>query len=501
MKLYWKLFLALFAAVLIGAGALALLSQWRLDQGFVAYVNAADATLLPELADIAGQIHARDGGWEGIRADPRRWFRQLRMAVRLVRRPELDDEGIGEAPGPAFGPRRPPRQNPPGSNADRFTRPPPGHNEPVQPRRRVPLPERIAIVDSNGALVVGRFQPSADMPRASIEVDGVTVGQVVLQPADRPASVEDTAFLLAQRDWLLRVVLIMLPIAALLAWLLARHLLAPVHSISSAARRLAAGDFKTRIEVTGSDELGQLAVDFNLLGRALAEYDGARRRWMADAAHELRTPLAVLQAEIEALQDGIRRVDARALQGLHTRSLQLARLVNDLQQLALADVGALDYQMAPLDVDAELLAVVEAHRSRLGEAGIALQLSPETAIEARVLGDARRLRQLFDNLIENARRYTRAPGQLRITRRRDGDHWQVDFDDSEPGVAAERCERLFDPFVRDPERLRGDPDELAGSGLGLAICRRIAQAHAAQLEASPSPLGGLRISLRIPLSR
>ena len=222
---------------------------------------------------------------------------------------------------------------------------------------------------------------------------------------------------------------------------------------------------------------------------------------MADAAHELRTPLAVLQAEIEALQDGIRSVDAGALQGLHTQTLQLARLVNDLQQLALADVGALDYQMAPLDVDAELLAVVEAHRARLGDAGIALQLTPETAIEARVLGDGRRLRQLFDNLIENARRYTRAPGQLRITRQRDGGHWQVDFDDSEPGVASERCERLFDPFVRDPERLRGHPDELAGSGLGLAICRRIAQAHAAQLEASPSPLGGLRISLRMPLSR
>ena len=339
------------------------------------------------------------------------------------------------------------------------------------------------------------------MPRAPVEVSGVKVGDVVLRPADRPPSVEDDAFLLAQRDWLLRVVLVMLPIAALFAYLLARHLLSPVRAISQAARRLASGDFSARVEADSGDELGRLSEDFNVLGRALGEHDGARRRWMADAAHELRTPLAVLQAEIEALQDGIRPTDAQALRGLHSQTLQLGTLVNDLQQLALADAGALDYQMERVAVDEELLAAVETHRGRLQEAGISISLLPDQALDARVLGDARRLCQLFDNLIENSRRYTRSPGQLKISRQRDASHWILHLDDSEPGVAAERCEQLFAPFVRDPERLRASPGEAAGSGLGLAICRRIAEAHNAELSAMPSLLGGLRVSLKIPLSR
>ncbi len=492
MNLYWKLFLALFASVLIGAGALALLSQWRLDRGFVDYVNAADAGRLPELAEVAAAIYAADGGWGEVERRPRRWQRALRDALRGDRPSEFDHR-------PPRGPP-PPRRHPrphDAVGADYDPPPPPRPRGPGPPHQG--LPERIALLDASGLVLAGRSEPSDDMPSAPVLVDGVEVGRLVLAPARRPGSVQDTAFLLAQRDWLLRVVLIMLPIAALFAFLLARHLLAPVRAISTQARRLASGDFAARVPREGDDELGRLARDFNLLGRALNEYDGARKRWMADAAHELRTPLAVLQAEIEALQDGIRSVDSRALQGLHSQTVQLGTLVNDLHQLALADAGALDYRMHEVDVDSELISAVEAHRGRLEDAGLELRLLPATAIKARVMGDERRLRQLFDNLIENARRYTRAPGLLSISRERVAGCWQLHLDDSAPAVAADRCERLFSPFVRDDERLRADGVEPAGSGLGLAICRRIAQAHQGQISAAPSALGGLRVSLSIPL--
>jgi len=339
------------------------------------------------------------------------------------------------------------------------------------------------------------------MPSAPVLVNGVEVGQVILQTVDRPNSAQDDAFLLAQRDWLLQVVLIMLPIAALIAYLLARHLLAPVRAISASARRLAGGDFQARVSQSGGDELGRLGEDFNVLGRALAEHDGARRRWMADAAHELRTPLAVLQGEIEALQDGIRPTNEQALHALHAQTLQLSTLVNDLQQLAMADAGALDYRMDYLSIDEHIIEAADAHLPRLNQAGIELIMVPELALKARVLGDSRRLRQLFDNLIENSLRYTRGPGQLQLTREIDGLHWVAHFDDSEPGVDEALCERLFEPFVRDPERLRDVPTEASGGGLGLAICRRIAQAHGAELSASPSTQGGLRISLKLPLAR
>lgn len=578
MKLYWKLFIALFAAVLVGAGALALLSQWRLDQGFVEYVNAADAELLPGLAQVAAQVHQDNGGWEALRDRPRLWFRQARMAIQLERgdagavgggfpsrgererpprRRAQDGQFEQRRPGPlghtrsefpgaqqdrsqAPPPRRqqPPRRrgesdqgrpnqnlsgslSTPDNNADprsaqserpgppRRDRPPPRRDGPPPtradrlppPRRREGLHERIAIVDTQDATVVAHFAPLEGMPSAPILVDDVEVGRVVLQPVDRPGSVQDAAFLLAQRDWLVRAILIMLPIAALIAYLLARHLLAPVRAISAAARRLAGGDFEARVDETGSDELGRLSEDFNVLGRALAEHDGARRRWMADAAHELRTPLAVLQGEIEALQDGIRPTNDKAIKALHSQTLQLTTLVNDLQQLALADAGALDYRMEHLWIDECLLQAADAHVPRLSQAGIELAPIPTSTLKARVLGDAHRLRQLFDNLIENSLRYTRNPGQLQLRREVDEHYWIVHFDDSEPSVDAQLCEKLFEPFVRDPQRLRDVPSESSGGGLGLAICRRIALAHEAELTACPSPLGGLRVSLKIPLAK
>jgi two-component system sensor histidine kinase BaeS len=218
---------------------------------------------------------------------------------------------------------------------------------------------------------------------------------------------------------------------------------------------------------------------------------------VADISHELRTPLSVLRSELQMLADGLRPLDQSAIQSLLEETEQLNTLVNDLDQLALSDLGAMRYHMAPLDLSDLLLRVGESHRSRLEQNGLTLAtdgLNTPAIFE----GDEARLRQMLDNLIENARRYTEAPGSVQLRLARTERHWQIILDDSAPGVSPEDIPRLFERFFRvDRSRSRA----AGGSGLGLAICRNIALAHGGDIAASASPLGGLRITVTLPHAR
>ena len=218
-----------------------------------------------------------------------------------------------------------------------------------------------------------------------------------------------------------------------------------------------------------------------------------RRDFMADVSHELRTPLSVLRGEIEAMEDGVRRLDADALQSLKGEVMTLTRLVNDLNELALADLGALVYRKTPVAVGDVLESTVGAFRERLAGAGLGLtlQLAPGLLMSA----DESRLRQLFRNLVENTLRYTDPGGSLKVVTRRDGDDVCVDFMDSAPGVPDTLLPKLFERFFRgEASRNRAT----GGSGLGLAICRSIVEAHDGTISARASPLGGVWVALRFP---
>jgi two-component system sensor histidine kinase BaeS len=216
---------------------------------------------------------------------------------------------------------------------------------------------------------------------------------------------------------------------------------------------------------------------------------------MADVSHELRTPLAVLSAELEAMEDGVRPLTRESLASLRSEVSALGKLVEDLNQLALADVGALAYRKRRVDVVPLLEQALESFRDRLGERRLAV----ETALgrDAIVFGDADRLLQMFRNLLENSARYTDAGGRVRASARREGDRVVVDFEDSAPGVPPEALPHLFERFYRvDASRSRAN----GGAGLGLAICRSIAAAHDGEMSASDSPLGGLRVRLTLPFA-
>jgi two-component system sensor histidine kinase BaeS len=283
-------------------------------------------------------------------------------------------------------------------------------------------------------------------------------------------------------------------LAALIAWWVARTLLTPVKRVAAATHRLAAGHHDVRVPVDSQDEVGQLARDFNHLALTLGRNENLRREFMADVSHELRTPLGILKGELEALEDGIVPLNADAVRSLQSEVARIGGLVDDLHELALSDAGALSYRQKPLDLADLLRRVTQSHQARMDSAGLRLEVQAP-ALAATVSGDAARLQQLLDNLLENSRRYTDAPGTVQVTLQAAGANWALSIQDSAPGVPPALRGQLFERFFRvDASR----NSTTGGSGLGLAICRNIVQAHGGQIDAQASALGGVCITVRLP---
>jgi two-component system sensor histidine kinase BaeS len=276
---------------------------------------------------------------------------------------------------------------------------------------------------------------------------------------------------------------------------LARHLLRPVAALRDVTARLARGQFDARAPLLSRDELAELALHVNAMAEALEKNEYQRRRMLADVSHELRTPLTVIRGELEALIDGIRTADARALESLHAEVLRLNKLVDDLHQLTLADAGDLKFDWQVLAFDELLLPILERFKTRADAAGLALRWSLPS-MPVNLEGDAGRLTQVVINLLENSVRYTDAGGSIAATLTAGASDVELTIDDSAPGVPPGAHANIFERLYRvDSARTR----ERGGSGLGLAICKMLAEAHGGTISASPSPLGGVRMLLRLPM--
>ena len=385
--------------------------------------------------------------------------------------------GFPPPPGPGFDP-------PPGRMG--FGQPPPGPGS---------LAGRLHLLDDQRRIVAGGTGETGEELLITLESDGAVIGWLGLSP---PLSLEDE---LAQRFYsqhnrsLLWISVSALTLAVLLGRVFGEGILRRVQAVAGGARRLAEGDYGARLAPKGRDELTALADDFNRLAGALERNEELRRRGMADVSHELRTPVAVARAELDALIDGIRPCTKERLEQIQGRLLDLARLLDDLYDLALSDAGALAYRHAPLDLGEILETAVGDSRAAFADKGIELRL--ESDEELLMIGDRGRLRQVLDNLLGNSLRYTDPGGFTRIEAMRIGDEIKVSVSDSPPGVTPEAMARLFDRFYRVEEsrsRAKG------GAGLGLAICRNIVEAHRGSISADSAEPGGLAIEIRLPAS-
>jgi two-component system sensor histidine kinase BaeS len=228
----------------------------------------------------------------------------------------------------------------------------------------------------------------------------------------------------------------------------------------------------------------------------LQQNEASRKQWIADIAHELRTPLAILRGEIEALQDGINQPDASTLASLHQEVSHLQRLVSDLYDLSMSDSGALSYRKESLDLIALLQETLTLHSTPLQEKGLHIGLAGLSQQPVRIQGDPQRLQQLFKNLLENSLRYTDKPGQLQVSTQLQASMVTLVFADSLPGVPEDALPHLFERLYRvESSRNRAT----GGAGLGLSICYNIVEAHGGKISAAHSALGGLEIRVNLPL--
>ncbi|GEK47599.1 two-component sensor histidine kinase [Bisbaumannia pacifica] len=455
-RLGFKLF-AVILVVNVATSALLFVGVSRsLDQGFIDYLETTQANRARQLAEALGEEWRRRGDWQWLRETHRAWYRLVRQQLLAGRE---DPRGL----------------EPPLGNARDFV-----------------------LNDAQGLPVIGleRRHDEEEAPELvwlPIESDGEKVGSLGYRRPESLMARMDRVFLERQQRNLSIIVASLVVASLLLAgglsWWLGRR----TGGMALATRRLTEGDYSMRLTERGHDELSRLAHDFNVLAATLEANRQARSRWVADIAHELRTPLAVLHGEIEAMQDGIRPLNETSLHSLAQEVAQLERLVADLRLLAQSDAGALEASLAPLDLSEALATRLEEARGWLEDRGLTL----ETHIQgpAPIRGDMQRLRQLWNNLLDNSCAYTEAPGHLRVTLSHDAERVRVTWEDSAPEVPAAALPRLTERLYR----VEGSRNRASGgSGLGLAIAKALVTTHGGRMHASPSPLGGLCWTLEFP---
>ena len=354
---------------------------------------------------------------------------------------------------------------------------------------------RITLLDREQHYLAGRPLDQSSSASRSIYMGDTVIGFLRVTKSDQPTDAMAKDFLQKQTDTILIIIILSVLLSAAAASLLAMHFRRPIGRLVEGSRLLANGDFSTRLTEARSDELGELAHSFNQLADKLERAEQTRQQWVADTSHELRTPISVLRAQLEAMQDGVRPPNQENIALMLRQILSLNKLIDELYALARADIGELQYQMQSLDVWKLVLEEADNFKEKLAAKQLQLTHS-ETSISSKVQGDPDRLRQVFSNLFENCSRYTAAGGYISLSVEIQKTALLICVDDSAPAVPDAALAQLGQRFYRvDPSRNR----QQGGAGLGLALCARIMEAHHGKIEFSHAPIGGLRVQLFFPL--
>ncbi|GAA5110768.1 two-component system sensor histidine kinase BaeS [Alloalcanivorax gelatiniphagus] len=442
-------FLATFLVLILAAGGFFF---FAFEKSLSKYIDERQQAQVERLAEHLGVLYTQRGSWHFLLDEPRLLTRLYWLAGDREARLERDG-----------GPRR-----------DRDA------------------PRHLTLLSPDKRPLLGPPPPSRLSEQVPIRVGDTLVGWLAYPDQEAIRDKLDQRFQERLLRFMSTMALVGLALSLLVSWLLARHLVAPVTALTRHTRRLREGEYEARLTSARRDEIGQLIHHVNGLGERLDQGRRARQRWFSDIAHELRTPLSVLQGELEAMVDGVRPLNQDGIAALESQVRQLTHLVNDLHDLALADAGNLRYHFRQVDLDTLCEDALDALRPALGRRRVTVHT---TLAPARLGGDPVRLRQLLDNLLQNSLKYTDEGGQLRLDLAADGDQWCLTLDDSAPGVPDEALPKLFDHLYRvESSRNR----ETGGAGLGLAIGQRIVEAHGGTMSADHSPLGGLRITVRLP---
>jgi signal transduction histidine kinase len=467
-----RLTLAFALVILVTAGAVALMADLTAGRALRYYLSYSDMLPRQVLVERLATFYRLQGSWQGVE-------------------PLL--EQASAAPGPVMDFMRQPGRQPP----------PDG-------------PLHFVLADANGRVVYDGLEdrPGRRLSRdeqavaQQIEVDGQVVGHLVVTVPIRSTVLGplEEAFVERLRRWLIGGALLAGGLGLLLVLAVSRSMTAPLQRLAEAARAVAGRDFGHRVEADGSAEIAAVARSFNDMAAALQESEKQRQNMVADLAHELRTPLSVLQGNLRAILDDVYPLEKAEVARLYDETRLLSRLVDDLRDLALADAGQLRLSLGPTDAARVLSDTVESLAPAAELQAVELQLQVPPGLPP-VQADPDRLAQVLRNLLVNALRHTSAGGRVGVSVARVDGRIEFSVSDNGEGIAAEDLPHVFDRFWRaDPSRARGldsggsrpparggaeapplTPGRWGGgSGLGLSIAQSLVEAQGGKIWAESS---------------
>jgi len=458
-----KLILAFVLILVVSVGSMAYLAHQATLQRFGLYVSGGAETRAEHWATLFAQYYATQETWRGVDE----------FLQESTTSPSSQGPGRGRGQG---------RSSTTGASG-----------------------EHVLLADANGVVLADSRRMieghtlDRDIRSRGVPVysGGQVVGIVVVGTQMSLLGSLETEFLRSIDRSLLISGLLATLVAVVAGTLLFRQLTTPLQSLTQAAENMASGDLDQRVEVRSRDEVGELASAFNAMSDALARNEELRRNLMADIAHELRTPLSVIQGNLEAMLDGVYEPTPENIAVTHQESLLLARLVNDLRELALIEAGQLQLDLEPIDLEVVAKLVEEAFRPRAREKEVGVILDFGTGLP-EVSADAQRMRQVIANLVSNALRYTPPGGEIRLVGRARHGEMTMRVEDTGAGIPPIDLPHIFDRFYRgDKSRSR----HAGGSGLGLAIAKQLVEAHGGTIEVESEVGQGTAFIITLPSVR
>lgn len=465
-RLTWKFMLAFGVLVLLALGMVGLLARRAAVAELGAYSTGGAQLRAERLAPALAAYYARVGSWDGLQ-DALMTLTPTMGAGMGRGRGVMGPAWLTGAMGTAY--------------------------------RVVVADERdVVVADTVDSAAVGRrLSPDERAAGTLIELDGQRVGTVLVLFEATEIERQLMAQFRQSLDRSLLISVIVAGTAALgLGFFLARQILAPLGRLRLAAQRIAAGDFSQRVSIASRDEVGDLARTFNAMAEALERQQELRRQFIADVTHELRTPLSILQANLEAFLEDVYPLTKENIAGVLDEVMLLGRLTEDLRQLALAETGQLALHREPVGL-AELVAGIAASLgAQAQEQGVELRVDVPADLPL-VHADAQRLSQVFYNLLSNALRHTSDGGLIAISARPASQAgWlMVQVRDTGGGIPPETLPHIFERFSlgdRSSRRAYG------GTGLGLAIVKQLVEAHGGQITVESIPGTGTVFTFTLP---
>ncbi|MBU2009318.1 MAG: HAMP domain-containing protein [Chloroflexi bacterium] len=358
--------------------------------------------------------------------------------------------------------------------------------------------QRIIVVDSSGVVVADShhgFVGSRPDPRWSGRVLPIRPppmpggarepGTLYINPesASEADSISVQSLANSINRFLLWGGLLAVGLAMVFTTFLSRRISAPLRALTSAARRVGQGDFSQRVDIRGKDEVAELARTFNSMANDLTRAEKLRRNLVADAAHELRTPLSNIRGYLEAVRDGLMQPDASTLHSVYEEVLLLSKLIEELQELSLADAGELKLFRQPEDISELIQKVAGAVQAAIKAKGLSLTVDLADGLPLCHI-DSHRIGQVLRNLLDNAVAHTPEGGAIAVTAVEQGNWVEVAVADTGEGIPPEDLPNIFERFYRvDKSRARAT----GGSGLGLTIAKRLVEAHGGKIGVQSEP--------------